>query len=176
MPEIRKIFPSDKLLWGYTRNLLEISFPENERRDFSRQCLLACSSEVFSQGVIIENKLPVGVICWWNFPKFLYIEHFAIDPLQRNRRLGEKVLKTMHELACLTLVVEVELPDSELNKRRINFYKRNGFSLYDEDYLQPPYRTGDDFLPMKLMATNILNPGFDEIKLTLYREVYGFTE
>ncbi len=176
MPEIRKILPSDELLWEYTRNLLEISFPVNERRDFSRQRLLASSSEIFSQGVIIENELPVGVICWWNFPTFLYIEHFVIDPMQRNKGLGEKVLKTMRELTGRSLVLEVELPVNEINNRRINFYKRNGFSLFDQDYLQPPYRRGEDFLPMKVMSTNILYPVFDEIKQTLYREVYGFTE
>ncbi len=40
--------------------------------------------------------------------------------------------------------------------------------------MQPPYREGDNYLPMKLMAKGELDRGtdFELIKRTLYKEVY----
>ena len=46
--------------------------------------------------------------------------------------------------------------------RRIGFYQRQGFKLWKNDYLQPPYKEGDDFsLPLYIMAHGDLNPDTD---------------
>ena len=50
------------------------------------------------------------------------------------------------------IVLEVERPVEEMAKRRISFYQRQGFTLWEKDYCQPPYKPGDDFLPMYLMV------------------------
>ena len=47
----------------------------------------------------------------------------------------------------LLLLCGVEIPEEEMAKRRINFYQRQGFSLWEKPYQQPPYslrKSGSD--------------------------------
>ena len=74
------------------------------------------------------------------------------------------------------LVLEVEVPDNELAQRRIGFYRRLGFVLWDEcSYLQPPYHPDDEPLPMFLMAHgNLSTADFSAVRNLIYREVYSY--
>ena len=60
-------------------------------------------------------------------------------------------------------------------KRRISFYQRQGFTLWEKNYCQPPYKPGDDFLPMYLMVYGELNceKDFETIEKKIHTEVYG---
>lgn len=74
------------------------------------------------------------------------------------------------------VVLEVEMPEDEMSRRRIGFYARQGFLLWeDHDYMQPPYRAGDAPLPMRLMAWGNLNAetDFTRVKNAIYSVVYG---
>ena len=73
------------------------------------------------------------------------------------------------------IVLEVERPIEEMAKRRISFYQRQGFTLWEKDYSQPPYKPGDDFLPMYLMVHGELDceKDFETIKKRIHKEVYG---
>ena len=74
------------------------------------------------------------------------------------------------------LVLEVEMPDNELAQRRIGFYQRQGFQLWDEcPYEQPPYHPEDESLPMYLMVHGPLTPeAFPAVCTLIHREVYHF--
>ena len=78
----------------------------------------------------------------------------------------------------LPIVLEVERPVEEMAKRRICFYERQGFTLWKNDYYQPPYKPGDDFLPMYLMVYGDLNPekDYEDIRHKLHTVVYGVKE
>ena len=43
-------------------------------------------------------------------------------------------------------------------------------------YEQPPYKKGDNFLPMKIMAYGNLKceEDFERVKAALYKHVYGY--
>ena len=104
-----------------------------------------------------------------------YVEHFAVCPGMRNRGYGRKVLGMLRSRLRTPVVLEVERPDSELAARRIAFYRRNGFTLWESDYVQPPYRPGGDAVPMRLMVCGALCEAddFASVKETIHREVYG---
>ena len=72
-------------------------------------------------------------------------------------------------------MLEVELPQDEMSRRRIGFYERCGFELCHLPYLQPPYRPGDTPLPMHLMFHGTASPApiFNTIRDTIHRHVYG---
>ena len=83
---------------------------------------------------------------------------------------------TMKKKICQYLSdVLVEMPEEEMAIRRINFYKRQGFTLWEKPYMQPPYKSGDDYLPMLLMAYGDLecDKDFEQVKKCIYREVYN---
>ena len=77
------------------------------------------------------------------------------------------------------IVLEVEPPTTETARRRIAFYERNGFSLCERAYVQPPYRPWEETegLTLLLMTTapDFLEEHFDEVRATIYAEVYGVT-
>ena len=80
----------------------------------------------------------------------------------------------LHDFSDYTIVLEVELPEDDLSKRRIGFYERNGFKLCHKPYMQPPYRSGGTPIPMHVMYSGDrpIDDIFDKIKSEIYRNVY----
>ena len=52
----------------------------------------------------------------------------------------------------LSELLEVELPEDALTRRRIGFYERHGLVFNSYPYLQPPMRKGQGVLPLRLMT------------------------
>ena len=67
------------------------------------------------------------------------------------------------------------MPTEEMSKRRIGFYERLGFVLDYHVYFQPPYRKGEAFLEMRLMAHGKLDleQSFERVKTIIHQNVYG---
>jgi Acetyltransferase (GNAT) family. len=120
----------------------------------------------------------VGLINYWCLDKVYYIEHFAVSPLLRNRGYGEKILslvKTM--LSDKPIILEVEMPVGEMERRRVAFYERNGFVKHDIKYVQPPYRKNGNSINMNIMfyGKDLLALDMDDVVESLHKEVYGFS-
>lgn len=152
------------------------AFPIDERRDDYLQRELADSEPKFHSCAILSGDSNdfVGLLSYWDFNSYIYIEHFAIDSEMRNCGLGGDVLSQFIKEIGLPVVLEVELPTDHLSSRRIDFYTRHGFSLWETiPYIQPPYRKGGEELPMHLMAYGAISP-LDAVKViaSLRRYVY----
>lgn len=152
------------------------SFPPDERRDVKEidRLVADVSSPMHAELIYFKGRLS-GFITWWEFDRFRYIEHFAIEPSKRGEGIGAKALKAFVGQTDSPVVLEVELPDtSDMARRRIRFYERNGFNaLMGYDYIQPPYGPGLQSVPMMLMATvgsGQLTP--ELIASTLHTRVY----
>ena len=173
MITFQRIYTCDTELYAYMEQLLQVSFPEQEYRPLNELREITDKQSNFHNNIILQQTKPVGLVTYWDFNSFRYIEHLAIDPAQRNGGLGKQVL----EYLCPKLtpiILEVELPEDEMSIRRINFYKRQGFTLWDANYAQPPYKAGGESIPMKLMAYGSLlcDKDFTTIKQTIHTEVY----
>ncbi|MDR1973714.1 MAG: GNAT family N-acetyltransferase [Bacteroidales bacterium] len=146
------------------------AFPKAERRDF----LFVKDEPRFAVYVFYYEGQYVGFITAWTFDLFVFVEHFAIDKSFRGRGLGGLVMKLFMCQTPLPLVLEVELPKDEQSVRRIDFYKRLCFVVLPQEYSQPPYRNGDEWLPMHLMAYP--DVPFEDVKRVIHRVVYGVRE
>lgn len=177
MVELQEI-ESEHEHYGFVEALLHTAFPENERRDDDRQRWNADNEEQFHCLLASDGKSHVGVLTYWDFDTFLYIEHLAIDEALRGKGYGKDVLGTFLGSHTKPVVLEVEHPTDEASRRRISFYERCGLALWRCDYLQPPYREADEWLPLYLMVT----PGFsfehdyELISQTIHQNVYGRTK
>lgn len=164
--------------YAFIENLLHESFPEGERREDGRQRYNVDNNPLFTTYLINDEEadISVGVITVWRFKKFCYVEHLATSPNIRNKGYGNKIIRTLLD-GCkdITVVLEVELPEDEMSKRRIGFYERNGFRLCTKNYLQPPYRLGGKPIPMYLMFSGCesIDEYFENIKAEIYSNVYG---
>ena len=169
---------SEHPLYTYSEKILVQSFPKNEYRELPQQKENVNSNALFSCNIIIANENPIGIINYWTFNDFCYIEHFAIDSAKRNQGYGKKVLDKFKEKIGKPFVLEVEMPDNEIAIRRVHFYERAGLKLYHKPYLQPPFRKEDDFIPMYIMAygKELTDEDFSLMKQIIYKEVYNYVE
>ena len=151
------------------------SFPKEERRDFSLVRKLLEDDSRFEMYALLRDGIYVGFITGWQFEGFVYVEHFAIDESVRNGGIGAKAMAVFLALHEDPVVLEVEMPTEEMSKRRVGFYERLGFVLDHHVYFQPPYRRGESFLEMRLMAHRKLDleRSFERVKSTMYQNVYG---
>ena len=160
--------------YAYAEKLLTTSFPPEEYRNLEEWKRYTIEKPAFHNSLITADDRPIGLFTYWDFKDFKYGEHFAIDPALRNGGYGRAALQEICQQLELPIIIEVELPDNDLAKRRIAFYQRQGFTLWEKSYLQPPYQPHYPSLPMYLMAYGpISETRFEEITRSIHREVYG---
>lgn len=161
--------------YPFVEELMQTAFPPQERRDFICQKDITNRNPLFFTYLISEEEKPIGFITYWDLGQFCYIEHFAIDTRCRNKGYGRMAIEWIKRTLNKPLIVEVELPTDETSRRRIRFYEKLGFTLQTEyPYLQPPYRIGDEWFPLKLMTTgeNFTKEQLDQCKKLIYQEAY----
>ncbi|MGP1514982.1 MAG: GNAT family N-acetyltransferase [Bacteroidales bacterium] len=157
---------------NFAQNIYISNFPRQERRLWSEVMEMTINNKSFNFYIIKCRNYSLGIVSVWKFEEFIYIEHFAIDKRLRNCGIGSYVLQLIKECYASPIVLEVEPLKDELTARRINFYKRNGFYLLKDRYVQPPYNINLPSVEMQIMTTSqyIL---FEQIRSTLYKNVYS---
>ncbi len=155
-------------------DIMELSFPEDEVRSREGQRALMMRNDYRIYAALSEGTI-IGFITEYDFPKFSFVEHFAVAPAHRGGGLGSSVLREFCTGREKPVCLEVELPDTETARRRIGFYERNGFSLNDCDYIQPPIEAGKAPVPLLIMSygRRLTADEFREFTATVHREVYG---
>ena len=153
--------------------ILESGFPENERRGKERQRALFNDPRYRVYGKKHEGSL-VAFIAVWELSDYIFIEHFAVKEELRGLGIGGKMLSELKKLYNKPLCLEVEPPESDITKRRIDFYERCGFFLHGYDYIQPSMDVGRAPIPLRIMTSfPALSEGdFKALRDLLYKEVY----
>ena len=154
--------------------LMEQSFPLEEYRPYAAQKALL-RDPAYSIYVAKEEGRILGFAAVWQLENRLFLEHLAVDPQLRNRGIGGQLLRHFAKKHCC---LEVEPPETDLSRRRIGFYQRNGFCLNDYPYLQPSLGEGRNAIPLYIMTSGstISQEEFAQVKKLLYRRVYGQEE
>lgn len=155
-------------------SLMEKSFPTDERRPYAKQKALLDDPLYSIYGIKSDSGDITAFITVWQFECFAYVEHFAVDPNCRGGGMGSAVLRELvSQLSCL-VCLEVEFPGTDIAKRRIAFYERNGFVTNNYPYIQPPYSEEQSPLPLIIMTSGrtVSEEEFEEMKRILYKNVY----
>lgn len=126
------------------------TFPLEERRDTSSLLRMLNEPDMFFS-TILTDDLVVGLVVYWKFEKFIYLEHLAVLQFYRKKGIGAHVLQKLQEVGS-PILLEVEIPYDEASTRRVAFYHRCGFSALPVYYQQPPYRPGESVVPMMLFS------------------------
>lgn len=158
--------------------LLEASFPKEEYREKEAQKAIFVDSRYMAYGYENDKNQLISFIGTWKLEGFYYIEHLASAASMRNTGIGTNLLQEFLTMCKLPVLLEVECPTGELEKRRIAFYERNGFHYNAYDYLQPPFRKGDEMFPLCIMSYSapITKAAFEHFKKEVYRVVYQYEE
>lgn len=148
---------------------MEDNFVREEIRDYP-DALKVFDNEKYTVYQIVNEDKVVGFMCVWNLSGFSFLEHFVIFKEFRNRGYGG-IAFDMLTNQCQLLVLECELPEDSIKKRRVEFYKRHGMFWNEYDYYQPSYRKGGEGCNLRLMSSKELI-NFKAVVKELYREVY----
>lgn len=154
-------------------SLMEKSFPTDEYRSRAEQQALFADSDYAVYGMKDGTAIK-AFISTWRFDDFVFIEHFAVNPDFRNNGIGGKMLKDLVEKLGKPVCLEVDPPDTDMARRRIGFYERNGFFLNTYPYEQPPMSRGKKAVAMRVMTSGKAadERRFQKIKSALYKKVY----
>ncbi len=158
--------------------LMELSFPEDERRTYREQKELLTNPlykiYVPEKSPESQNQPLQAFASVWEFDAVAYIEHFAVDPAYRNHGVGSKILNEVVKMMGKPVCLEVEPPNHEIAARRIEFYKRNNFFFNAYQYIQPSISKGRKPVQLFIMTSerNITRTEFENIRDILYRHVY----
>lgn len=154
-------------------DIMNQSFPVEEFRTFDEQKELL-ENAYYNIDANIKDDTVISFIAYWEFSTFIYIEHFATQPQQRNKGKGRKLLNSFIASQKKSIVLECELPSDDISKKRIEFYKSLGFVSNKYPYIQPSMRKNTLPVPLRIMSLgdSLSELQFQLIKETLYEKVY----
>lgn len=153
--------------------IMEDSFVIEERRTREGQQRLLAESCYHLYGYHRDGELA-AFFAVWEFDTFSFLEHFAVKQVHRNGGIGGALLQKLLLQVKSPMILEVELPDAELQMRRIRFYERNGFGLNTYEYVQPSLNEESGELPLMIMSypKKLKETEFERMRDVLYREAY----
>lgn len=73
-------------------DLYILSFPEEERRDEKQLFRMIETVPEMSFNAVEENGELCGLSVFWDLGEFYYMEHLAVFPEMRNRKIGQQIL------------------------------------------------------------------------------------
>jgi len=150
---------------------IENNFILAERRDYENAVTLLENS-CFTVYHVEHDNQNVGFVILWELDEFDFIEYLVIYERYRNQGFGAKTLELLKSRGK-KLVLEAELPISDIQKRRVAFYQRCAFVKNSFDYVQPPYRQGEHGVPMVIMSYPDALEDKESTVCKLYRRVYN---
>lgn len=156
--------------------IYQASFPIFEQRTLKKQ-IEALEDEMYYSTIICENNTLIGLIFYWKYGKYTYIEHLAISPSLRGKNYGSKILKAFCEDNKDT-ILEIDNPIDEISIKRLNFYSKIGFKLQDFEHIHPPYRQEYDGHNLKIMSFNrdLSKEEYEEFNAFLKTNVMKYSE
>ena len=149
------------------------TFPEDERREIEQLHRLIESSPEMHLCAIVSEGETAGLFIYWNFGNFFYLEHLAVHPSMRNRKIGQLLLEHVDKTLPGVRLLEVEpKEDGEMAARRIGFYERNGYHILYKDYIQPSYKDGKDTLSLWIMGNQSTDHLEEKIQIIKEKAYY----
>lgn len=128
------------------------SFPEFEQRTIESQ-IEVLNHDQYYCCVVLEDTLLIGILFYWKYEDYNYLEHFAISSNLRGQSYGSKILKEFCENNSNT-ILEIDPPTDDTSIKRLNFYSNLGFKLHDFEHIHPPYRKNYSGHKLNIMSFN----------------------
>ncbi len=155
--------------------ILEYSFPTCERGNYALHRSEFTRDE-FRCMCYEPEGVPAAFINYYHLRDInaLFVEHFASAEELRGKGVGSAVMNSLLERSGDSLVVlEVEPPEDELSRRRVQLYRRLGFTLNEGAYFQPAFYGNPEPLSLMLMSTRPLSTSeFASTAASIHRNVY----
>ena len=120
--EFLKIKPLDTIRWNEVWKLYEESFPLAERRKMEDHIRASENRQFFPLSAWDEDRL-IGIIFYWEWDTYRYIEYLAVNPEIRSQGFGSQILRSICDSGH-TIILEIDPLVNDLSVRRLQFYER----------------------------------------------------
>lgn len=163
----------DKRDFDQLYSILCESFPSDELRS-RQEHLKLLDHPCYQVWAHYSGQELQGFLTVWNLETVAFVEHFAVKSTCRNSGLGSKMLQVLSQKLGKQLCLEAELPETDIAKRRLGFYRRNGFFVNEFSYLQPALEAGKSPVPLYILTTEapLTEESFIKLKAEIYKIVY----
>lgn len=152
--ETIRIKTTEDPLFASLWEIYENSFPYAERRTPAHQ-RTALRSADYHMNAYAEDGAVAGLIGYWEFPDYLYVEHLAVNPELRGSGHGSRIMRELIGSTDKTIILEIEPVEDEATARRLRFYEKLGFRT--NPYRHPQHRYHEDD-PDDLLLTILSYP------------------
>lgn len=148
--EFLRIDPSDKLRWNKVWDLYESSFPTAEKRKIEDHIRALDNSQFFPMSAWEEDTL-IGIIFYWEFDNYRFLDHLAVNPELRGQSFGSQLLRYLSDQDH-TIILEIDPLIDEISVRRLQFYERAGYKLTPYRYPHLPYRLETEIQELLILS------------------------
>ncbi len=151
------------------------SFPRHEVRPYHVQKEMLDNPNFHIYVMEDEVGCVKAFISIWDVEDYGFVDHFAVSPNHRNEGLGSGILAEVHQFLGRELFLEVDLPETEIARRRIGFYERNGYTLNPYPYQLPALTADSEAVVLRIMSTGgmLSQEKFQLLHRGLLATVYG---
>ncbi len=157
-------------------SIMEQAFPSAERRKKESQIALL-DNPLYCISVYKDKYDILAFAASWNLGSFIFIEHLAVSHALRGKGIGTQFLEKYKDTAPLPIILEVEDTNTDIAKKRIEFYKRLGFKISDVCYIQPTLDHSNTLIPLRMMYYGDLNNlTLSDAKEIIFKEIYKISE
>ena len=115
------------------------SFPSHELRLWADQKAVM-SDPAYHFDMCLTDGALAGLILYWDFGAYIYVEHFCVEPNLRGQGLGTLILRALAQQNDKPIILEIDPLVDDVALHRRDFYTRCGYVQNDYKHIHPPYQ------------------------------------
>jgi len=148
--------------------IYSVSFPIFEQRN-KKQQEKAFTFDSYYLDCLIDGDRFLAFIAYWDFDKYIYIEHFAVNPDYRGENIGSRTLQNLIDSKQKMILLEIDPLTTDIARKRFRFYERLGFVANSHVHYHPPYNK--EFPAHELIVLSLSQPIDERLYQTFYKDL-----
>ena len=152
------------------------SFPAHELRLWPDQQAVMNDLLYHFDLCLLDGALA-GLILYWDFGAYIYVEHFCVEPSMRGHGLGTLILAELAKKSR-PIILEIDPLTDDVAVRRKGFYERCGYVANGFAHVHPPYQAANHGHALIVMShpRALSQAEFDTFTVDLREKVMKYSE
>ena len=152
------------------------SFPAHELRLWPDQQAVM-NDPLYHFDLCLLDGAQAGLILYWDFGAYIYVEHFCVEPTMRGHGLGTLILAELAKKGK-PIILEIDPLTDDVAVRRKGFYERCGYIANGFAHVHPPYQAANHGHALIVMShpRALSQAEFDTFTVDLCEKVMAYSE
>ena len=152
------------------------SFPAHELRLWPDQQAVM-NDPLYHFALCLLDGALAGLILYWDFGAYIYVEHFCVEPTMRGHGLGTLILAELAKKGK-PIILEIDPLTDDVAVRRKGFYERCGYIANGFAHVHPPYQAANHGHALIVMShpRALSQAEFDTFTVDLREKVMAYSE